>query len=253
MCTVVYRRSPAGVTLVMNRDERRGRAPEAPPAAHAGRCRWIGPADGETGGTWVGVSERGVVACLLNGYSAGDLAMLAASGIPSRGDIIPALLESHPPDPEAWIGRLVETTRYPSFTLLVSGPTQSLRAEWRVNQGLGCTALPEDRWHLETSSAWRTTEVVDHRRRLFSRWLENGATFDGPVATFNLIEEPDHREWSPLMTRCYSATRSITSIALDADTGRAELTWWPRAVDRPVVPSRPAARLGIEIEPGGTP
>lgn len=72
MCTVTVHRSANRLLVTMNRDEARDRAPEVPPAIHHNDVNWLAPSDSARGGTWIGVNDRGVVACLLNGYVEGD-------------------------------------------------------------------------------------------------------------------------------------------------------------------------------------
>src|SRR5262249_8211042 len=67
MCTVSVVASRGGVRLVCNRDERVSRPVAQPPALHrtaAGVA--IYPVDPESGGTWVGVTDRGFAAVLIN-------------------------------------------------------------------------------------------------------------------------------------------------------------------------------------------
>jgi hypothetical protein len=248
MCTVVFQQCAGRVRIAMNRDERRGRAPESPPAlGEDGPTRWIAPSDGEKGGTWIGVNDRGVAACLLNGYVRGDLALLARTDIPSRGGIIPSLLDSPSIDVGDWIRRELQAERYPSFTLLVWTQNGGTRVQWRLDEGLSCRPLPEGVWGMETSSAWRTKEVLAWRKDRFERWLGDGAPLIGPLPSFNLIEEPDRREWSPFMSRSFSATRSVTLAEVDRARGQVGLTWWPRPADGPISPAEPGASLRLDL------
>src|SRR5262245_28271442 len=70
MCTVTLRCGAGSLLLTMNRDERYDRAPEEAPRripGEPGRPAWLAPFDCDAGGPWVGVNERGVARCLLNG------------------------------------------------------------------------------------------------------------------------------------------------------------------------------------------
>jgi len=106
MCTVTIRRGPEDLLVTMNRDERWTRDAERPPTLHPagpGRPAWMAPPDGERCGTWIGANDAGVVACLLNGYAPGDLDLFARPDVPSRGEIIPALLGYRPEAASGWI------------------------------------------------------------------------------------------------------------------------------------------------------
>lgn len=253
MCTVVYRYSAGHLLLAMNRDERRGRAPESPPETRGGEpIRWIAPSDGEKGGTWIAVNDRGLAACLINGYAPGDLALFARSDVPSRGGIIPDLLGSRWPNLDDWIRHSLQAESYPSFTLLVWGPDGGRQIRWRLDEGLTCSRLPNDCWGMETSSFWRTDEVLAWRRDLFDRWLADGAPFEGRLPSFNVIEEPGRREWSPFMSRSFSATRSITLVEVDRDRDRTGMAWWPRPAEGAINPDTPGSDLHLAISTGAT-
>src|SRR5262245_7611818 len=122
MCTVTVRRGAGELLLTMNRDERLDRAPEEPPRRIPGevdRPSWMAPFDGATGGTWIGVNDRGVAACLLNGYSPADEALRGTPGVPSRGSIIPRILEDQDGSRPVALRDAIDFSAYPSFTLLV--------------------------------------------------------------------------------------------------------------------------------------
>ena len=96
MCTVTLRCGAGAVALTMNRDERWERAPEEAPRRIAGdalRPSWLAPFDSASGGTWIGVNERGVASCVLNGYEPADKGLRGDPSVPSRGSIIPRILE----------------------------------------------------------------------------------------------------------------------------------------------------------------
>jgi len=248
MCTVTVLRDPRRALVTMNRDERWSRAPERSPAVRvsSGGVRWIGPADGERGGTWIGASELGVAACLLNGYAPEDLELLGRDDVPSRGEIIPALLDRPPGDAVRWLEGGLDTSPYPSFTLLALTPEAGVELSWRRPRSIRRRPLP-DGWSLASSSFWRTSEVLGWRRDRFRAWLEGGAAEVAGVPTFNLLEAPGLREWSPLMTRALSATRSVSQVDLRPGDGAVELRWWPRHGDGGVDPARTAAALRMDL------
>jgi len=250
MCTVVFRYEAGRLLLAMNRDERRGRAPEVPPDVQGDGPLLLAPRDGEKGGTWIGVNDRGVAACILNGYGHGDLDMLTRPGVPSRGRIIPTLLRSDCSDLAAWVQCDLQAELYPSFTLLVWTPGGGMHVRWRLDEGLGWGSLAEATWGMESSSAWRTKQVLAWRRGLFDQWIDDGAPFEGRLPSFNLKEVAGRAEWSPFMSRPFSATRSITVVDVDRERGRAQLLWWPRPGDGRISPTEPRASLSLDIAAG---
>lgn len=249
MCTVTISRTTSGVQVTMNRDERWGRAPEAPPKTRSdgpAGVAWTAPSDGERGGTWMGVNEHGVVACLLNGYTTDDLPLLGRDDVPSRGAIVPEVLSRTPDEARAWLDHALDPTPYPSFTLLVVSVSAALELSWRRADGLRRRTLAPG-WSMVSSSFWRPDQVIAWRRVRFEEWRDSGAPRRDGVPTFNLLEEPGHREWSPFMTRAISATRSLTDACVDHHAERASLRWWPRVGDRAIDPARPEAVLELPL------
>nr|HTB35218.1 NRDE family protein [bacterium] len=90
MCTVSFLRLRQGYSLMMNRDESPLRpAPEtlAQPVLDGpgGPRRVLYPVDPSSGGTWIGVSERGPGFCLLNQHPQG---WRHRPGLASRGRLL---------------------------------------------------------------------------------------------------------------------------------------------------------------------
>ncbi|MFW5969442.1 MAG: NRDE family protein [Halofilum sp. (in: g-proteobacteria)] len=114
MCLVLVAVDPHGdvpIIVAANRDERHDRPADAlawwpdRPGILAGRDR-------VAGGTWFGADAGGRFAGVLN-----DHRFPPPVDAPSRGELVPAFLES--PDPAAWIHALVAAReRYAGFHLL---------------------------------------------------------------------------------------------------------------------------------------
>ena len=125
MCTVTLRCGAGSLLLTMNRDERFDRAPEEPPrliSGDASRPSWLAPFDSASGGTWIGVNQRGVASCVLNGYEPADEGLRTDPSVPSRGSIIPRILEEQDGVGPALLPGALDFSAYPSFTLLVASP-----------------------------------------------------------------------------------------------------------------------------------
>jgi uncharacterized protein with NRDE domain len=253
MCTVTVLRGADRLLVTMNRDERRRRAEELAPrqAGGGGRPAWIGPGDGAKGGTWFGANDRGLVACLLNAYAAGDLALLGRDDLPSRGEIIPQLLEQTPEQARAWLRSGFDPSPFPSFSLVVVAPGWGETYSWRLDQGIAVSAIPEG-WSMVSSSLWRSGEVVAWRQARFDEWLREGAREIEGVPAFNLLEAPGRREWSPLMTRPVSITRSLTQAELRAGETRLTMRYWRRDGESPIAPHEPTAVAELELAEAST-
>jgi uncharacterized protein with NRDE domain len=251
MCTVTVLRGADRLLVTMNRDERRRRAEELAPRKFGGGDRpdWIGPADGAKGGTWFGANDRGVVACLLNAYAAGDIALLGRDDLPSRGGIIPRLLEQDPERARAWLRGGFDPSPYPSFTLVVVAHGWGEAYSWRMDEGIAANAIPAG-WSMVSSSLWRSGEVVAWRQARFDDWLQEGAREIEGVPAFNLLEVAGRREWSPLMTRPVSITRSLTQAELGPGAPRLTMRYWRRDGESPVSPNEPTAVTELELARG---
>ena len=69
MCTLSWIPTRQGFRLFFNRDERRTRARGRPPRINATPVgEFLGPVDGDFGGTWIGVSRFGLAGAILNRY-----------------------------------------------------------------------------------------------------------------------------------------------------------------------------------------
>lgn len=251
MCTVVLRADSSGdLELTMNRDERRDRQPELPPRLHPGsgdRPAWIGPADSERGGTWIGVSEAGVAACLLNAYAAADLELLGRTDIPSRGEIVPQVLAQPARDAIAWAESSLRANAYPSFMLLICAGPRARLVRWAIGEGVEHLDL-ETGWSCVTASLWRTDAVRAWRQRAFRQWRERGAPHNGELPELNLLEDPEAKDHSPFMTRPFSATRSVTRIRIDASARRARMSYWRRRGDSMIDVEHPDQVLAIDLD-----
>ena len=230
MCTVTSHLIGGRLLLTMNRDEYRSRAPEGPPAIHRGddgKAAWVGPSDGQSGGTWIGASDTGIVACLLNIYDADETAPPASTDRPSRGDIIPRLLAAGPADRAVnWLLEKFAPADYAPFRLLIGRVDSRTIYTWPGSGRIEADDVP-DGWSLLTSSSWNAAEVAAWRREQFEGWVTDGAIIAGELPTYHLLQPEGLADRSPLMARELTATRSITQVALDGPGGKTIVRYWP--------------------------
>jgi uncharacterized protein with NRDE domain len=248
MCTVTVLHTGDRVLVTMNRDERRSRGNELPPAEAGGGHvpRWVGPADGARGGTWFGASDHGVIACLLNAYEPGDLALLGRDDVPSRGGIIPRLLALERQAGRRWLRSELDPSPYPSFTLVVVTADAGELVIWRSGRELGLEPIDEG-WTMVTSSFFNADEVVPWRHRQFQRWRDSGEEEVDGVPAFNLLEVDGRREWSPLMTRPFSITHSLTQAELRPSESSVRLRYWRRDGESAIDTERPTAAVHLPL------
>ncbi len=248
MCTVTVFHSNRRLLITMNRDERRTRAEELPPRLvdDGTGPRWIGPADGEKGGTWFGANDQGMIACLLNAYEPGDLALFGRDDVPSRGDIIPGLLSLDPDSAYRWLRSGLDPSPYPSFTLIVATARAGEIVSWRLDRNLDFEPLAAG-WSMVTSSFFQSDQVVPWRHEQFRNWQDDGTEQIEGVPAFNLLEVSGRQEWSPFMTRSFSMTRSLTQAEVCANDDSVGIRYWRRDGESPIEPAHPTATAALPV------
>src|SRR3954470_15600289 len=119
MCTVVILRRPGHawpVILGANRDEMLNR-PWLPPARHwEDRPDVIGGKDELAGGSWMGLNDTGVVACILNRF--GTLG--PADGKRSRGELVLEALDHPDPAGQAEALSEIDPAAYRPFNMVIA-------------------------------------------------------------------------------------------------------------------------------------
>ncbi len=204
----------------MNRDERRDRASEYPPVW---KSSWGGPLDGSSEGTWFGVNREGVVAGILNLYE--TRAGAHASHGTSRGTIIPKLLQLGSLERiETFLEKQFDGREFNGFRLIVADRQRTSIAIWNPSSGFSIKGN-HDNWYLISSSSWNQEEVLAWRRAKFETWIEDGQRFEHNIPSIHLLRPAQKESWAPLMSREYSATRSITQARVCHDSVRVR--WVP--------------------------
>lgn len=232
----------------MNRDEKRTRGPEAPPEFHSDEktgVTTLAPIDKPSGGTWIGVNNHGVLACILNSYRAEDGRAIDGSRYRSRGTIIPQLLAMKTfEEIMSYFKSGFKFDQYSSFQLLVADSAGSM-----ICDSHSCKIEILDKsndWQMWTSSSWKTEEVLNWRREEFDNWVRDGAPFLHEVPAFHLLQPDELEEWSPLMSREKTCTRSITQISINYTQKTAFMRWWPdpdKALSNPSTENKLALTL----------
>ena len=251
MCTVTVLNTAEVLLITMNRDEAWHRAPEIPPRIYGGEpdTAWAGPRDSQAGGTWMGVNDEGRAACILNGYRPEDPLDPGDPSRPSRGTIVLELLMRGLEHGEVWRQHRFNPGPYASFHLLTARPSTAEQLTWTGRPPLERHPLRQG-WTLLTSSSWKTEEVLAWRKGAFGEWLDDGEPHENGLPTYHLLERDGLEEWSPLMTRPWSGTRSITQVRISKGQDEAELRYWRRERDKPVDPHEPDGRILLPLRAG---
>jgi hypothetical protein len=224
VCTLSWLPGPAGYSLYFNRDERRSRALGLPPSRReASGVAYLAPTDGDFGGTWIGVNERGVAAAILNRYA--ESAAEPRPGRVSRGLLLASSLGA--PTPAELTGRLagVDLTVYAPFTLCAVATGSPVHvADWtgeRLER-----AITTQVGLIRTSSG-RDQARAERTRQAVWRALVAEA---GPVTT-DLLDRlhrghaPERGPWSVCMHREEAETQSL--VVIEVDHRRARLAYHP--------------------------
>lgn len=220
MCSLSWSRRAGSFTLVMNRDERRDRAAARPPR------RWRGadggftaPLDAEAGGTWIAVSDSGVVLALLNhtGVVRHEVTRI------SRGRLV-TTLAAEAGVPDAARLRAAGLRSYAPFRLFVTGPRVAPRVFTWNGATLSARRL-DPRAGFLTSSSWNPRAVIPARQARFRAFRRaHPALTRGELLAFHR-QRDDARgtPWAVSMSREDACTVSETVV--ERRGGRVSMTY----------------------------
>lgn len=226
MCTVTILNHGNARVITMNRDEQKTRNAELPPTYY-GESDVFAPRDGNAGGTWIGVNDRGIYACLLNSY----VAKISPANPPSRGLVIPTILKSDEPF------SCVETndfSAYMPFRLILGDISQTFFYHWN-GQHLNKETLSLTNGVMISSSSWQEQEVLAVRRAAFSAWQTAGSAFDElGLPSIHRFQPIGNAESGILVSRPNTHTTSITQITLAKDTSAPQMRYHPAQYLSPI-------------------
>jgi hypothetical protein len=216
MCTVSIVPRDAGFRLVCNRDERLDRADaERPRVRRLAENAALWPGDPASGGTWIGVNDRGLAAAVLNRHGARRVDRGAAPH--SRGTIVPRLLAAGELASLVAEAALLAPADYEPFMLLaVQGHALAVITSTASEMTLSIGDLL--RPVVFTSSSLGDRLVERPRRALFAHIVEHSAAPLAAQARYHRHRWRDWPEISVLMSRPGAATVSRTTIDVFAGT-----------------------------------
>lgn len=241
MCTVTLVQLRSGsapnpkMRLVCNRDELRTRPRSLPvETRRADDVVIVMPVDPVSGGSWIGLNNHGLVACLLNAtpaYAAHDCFSRA-----TRGTIVPSLLQLHSLEEALDAASRLEAHAHPPFRVLVHDPIRFLV----ISSDGSALSLSEARLHHEplllTSSGLGDHHAEAARRPLFHQMMTAVSDPTRPQDQFHAHRGEDQPELSVRMARADARTVSVTVVELHDTFGRMTHTM-----------------LGDDLLPEGTP
>lgn len=224
MCTVSWAARPdaEGYDLYFNRDERRTRAPERPPElAEQDGVRYLAPADGEAGGTWLAVNELGLTVCLLNGYT--ETRGPAPAAWRSRGLLVRDLAGmDSAASLQAHLAR-ADLSRYQPFVLLALGPGAPARTlTW---DGLALAAQEDPARPLASSGHDQAAAQQARAARYAELLRQHGSEDEALLERFLSDHDEGPSAFSACMHRADAETRSQCRVGVGPD--RVELVHVP--------------------------
>jgi hypothetical protein len=247
MCTVTVVPVAGGVRLACNRDEQRTRPAALPPTLMKAACRHaLAPVDPAGGGTWVAVSDAGLLLVLLNVTVEPGV---RPPGVPrqTRGAIIPALLSCDTLSDAIARALALGSADYAPFRLVIA---DSLELAELRSEGSGVCLVRREPLlvpRLFTSSGLGDRLVEGVRGSLFADLFTPGTNWVARQDDFHRHSWADRPQVSVCMRRPEARTVSLTVVLLEPD--RASLVYHPDAPDRPAVPMV----LELDLHPGELP
>jgi hypothetical protein len=222
MCTLTLisvpsNEGPAGLRVVMNRDELRSRPEGIPPRwreVRAGlRVTW--PTDPQAGGTWVAATSDGLVLCLLN------LNLRPPVRMPeepvSRGHVIPRVLERTGGRVDARSLRGIGLEQFAPFRLIIAGRGEPVRElQW---DGIEATGRMHAHLPVCFVSSGLGDEVVRPRLELFRSQLVAGCDA-AAQDRFHQHAWVGRPEISVRMSRADARTVSVTTVEVEGPLTR---------------------------------
>ena len=224
MCTVSVVPLEDGFRVRCNRDERRERVEALPPRwTAAGPGAALFPEDPESGGTWVGVNDRGLAVALLN-RTAGRGRVPRQRPRQSRGLIVPRILAEGSLEHAITSTTALDASEFDPFRLvLVHGGRAALVTSDGCHLAVARSRLSHPM--MVTSSSLGDAFVHRPRRRLFSRLLAEKATWLDGQRRFHQHQWPRRPEVSVRMER--ADARTVSHTAIDVRGGRVALAYVP--------------------------
>jgi len=210
MCTVTYLPiGEADFILTSNRDEQPSRKTIEPKDYFEDGVKLKYPKDELAGGTWIGLSDKNRLVCLLNGGF--ETYKREASYKMSRGIIVKAILKSD--DFKSYINNF-DFVGIEPFTIVLLDWNTELKAYELVWDGAEKHFSElKKKPKIWSSSTLYTQEEKSLRKKWFADWLENQSEFtQEEILKFHHNSEIGTPENSIKMKRSYVETVSVTSI-----------------------------------------
>lgn len=220
MCTVTYiPKDNNTFVLTSNRDEAFGRTTFAPSYYTIEGVKMLYPKDAVAGGSWIGISEKNTMVCLLNGGFINHLKVQDYKM--SRGVVVKELLKADD------IARAVHDFDYEGiepFTIIAIDWTATLKATELVWDGKDAhiTTL-KNAPKIWSSSTLYTSEMKKKRAQWFDNFCEHSDLSAESLLKFHNTAGEGDQQVDLKMNRGALGTVSITQV--DKTTQHCVMTY----------------------------
>jgi len=209
MCTVTY--LPLGnkdFILTSNRDEDVNRKTISPKIYTEENVKLIYPKDELAGGTWIGLSEKNRLVCLLNGAFTSHIRQISYKM--SRGIIVKKLLITE--NGLEFINTF-DFNEIEPFTIIYIDWSKDLKAYELIWDGkIKHFAELNQEPKIWSSSSLYSNEMKQKRQDWFTDWLNEHKDYkQNDVFDFHQ-QEKENTDFALKMKRSYVETVSITSV-----------------------------------------
>lgn len=209
MCTVtIFAKGKNDFVLTSNRDEAPNRVSLSPDFYLVNNTKMLFPKDEKAGGTWIGISDKSRLICLLNGGF--TLHERKESYRLSRGVVVTDLLASEE------IVSAIENYNLQDiepFTLVIADWNTDLQFFELVWDGTKkhFTKLPKEA-KVWSSSTLYSKEMREERKQWFEGFKTENELSSAKALQFHKNTNTDNTEYGVVMNRGFVKTTSVTQI-----------------------------------------
>jgi len=209
MCTVSFIPKGKGTfILTSNRDEAPNRETDYPAIYNINDTKMVFPKDAAAGGTWVGVSEKQRLICLLNGGFVSHKRKSAYRM--SRGVVVKDLLSCN---------NIIETVK--NYKLDDIEPFTIVIVDWKDGLKLYELVWDEHKKHLSelpikarlwSSSTLYSPKMKAERQQWFGNYVFKNDYSAESILNFHQTAGKENMDYGTIMDRVFVKTTSITQI-----------------------------------------
>lgn len=209
MCTVTFiPKGDSNFILTSNRDEAIGRTTLAPDFYNVDGVKMLFPKDAVAGGSWIGISEKNSMICLLNGGFENHVRV--ENYKMSRGVVVKELLKADD------LSTAIESFNYEGiepFTIVAINWSSGLKATELVWDGYKAhiTRLP-DTPKIWSSSTLYDAQMKQKRQNWFGGFLSKNAFEADDMYRFHTTAGEGNKHVDVCMDRGLLKTVSITQV-----------------------------------------